>query len=161
MSGITVHVTHKNRDLSWPPPLNSLSLHSRGGCMWYGLFRAGYAPKSLSKRAANLSLGTAPRLLCLKSQHTLLLPLPTWYFSLINQKFLMFKIIKEKKWLPIVEYIDSHHLGSCPASSFARQIVKDFYLTMFLIALVCCGGLTNEEQPLDLLMVCSLRIRGQ
>lgn len=100
MSGITVHVTYRNRDLSWPPLLNSLSLHSRGGCIQHWLFRAGCAPESLSKRAANLSLGTAPRLLCLKSQHTLLVPLSTLYFSLINQQFLMIKNNKGKKLLP-------------------------------------------------------------
>lgn len=68
--------------------------------MQYWLSRAGCAPESLGRRAADLSLGRAPGLLCLKSQYTLLVPLSTLYFSLLNQRLLMIKIIKGMHYFP-------------------------------------------------------------
>lgn len=68
--------------------------------MQYWLSRAGCAPESLGRRAADLSLGRAPGLLCLKWQHTLLVPLSTLYFSLLNQQLQMIKIIKGMHYFP-------------------------------------------------------------
>jgi len=42
-----------------------------------------------------------------------------------------------------------------------RGIMKEFYLTEFLIALACCVSQTNQEPPLDLLLACSLKIQSQ
>lgn len=131
--------------MSWPPLLSSLSLRSGGGCMQRWLFRAGYAPASFSKRAANLPLETAPRALCLKSPHTFLLPLSSLRFSLINQQLLMIKIIKERNYSP---ELGIHWIGcvTLPASMQEKKRIKtDFDLTKFLIALACCMSQINQE----------------